>query len=396
MRLINAAASKSRVCFVLTLIALYLGLFIYLDGLQFTPAWDEPRFWNTSLQFSQSLIPNLEQLQSYDQLNTPLAFIIFGGLEYLFKGGIFAGRLLNLVLSFTLVLLIGVSNSKSRKTSLLSAAGLLLFPYYLVLSGRLYTDIIAASFVFLGFWFYIQERHILSSLTFVLAIAARQYMVAFPLGIVAYELVATLGKEGTKIRLSWLAPLVALLSIFGWVLLFRGLAPPNAIANQTIAVPSVQKQIWSIAPDSSLYFLACIGLYFVIPEWILFSRKINLRSLLKLKNYILCFAVLVLILIFPPLQAYGLLIRVIEVIPGFYLKLALLYGLVLLTAIRFASLNLGFWLVLMNAGVMIKAFPLDKYLIPLLVVLWYLRSVMPEQVGAEVDRPSNSSQPAVE
>lgn len=396
MKRVNAAASNSRVWFALALIVLYLGLFLYLDGLRFTPTWDEPRFWETTLQFSHSLIPDLEQLKSYGELNTPLPFIVFGALEYLFNSGIFAGRLLNFILSFLMVLLIGISNPRSSKTSVLAVMGLLVFPYYLLLSGYFYTDIFAAFFAFLGIWFYVREQHILVCLAFILAIASRQYTIAFPAAILAHELVTSLRTEGLKIRLKWLSPLIALSSIFGWILLFDGLAPSTALTSEQISVPSVQEQPFALDLSGSLYSLACLGIYFAIPEWILFNRTMNWRRLLNKKNYALAFAVLVLLAIFPPLQAHGLLVKVVNVMPVFVLKLAVLYVPALLATLRFTHLNLGFWLVLMNVGIMLKAYPWDKYLMPLLLALWYLRSVMPEQIGADADRLPNLSQPVGE
>lgn len=393
MKLVNAVSSKPRVWFTLALCVVYLGLFLYLDGLQFTPTWDEPRFWQTALQFSQSLIPSFEQLKNYGELNTPLPFIIFGAIEHLFKSGIFGGRLLNFVLSFFMVFLIGTSNPRSSKTSILAAVGLLIFPYYLLLSSYFYTDIIAAFFAFSGIWFYTREQHLLVSLAFILAIASRQYTIAFPAAVIVHELITSLKNEGFKIRFQWLAPLIALSSIFGWIVLFGGLAPSTAFTNAELPVPSVQKQLLSLDLSSSLYFLACLGAYFVIPEWILFNRTANWHSLLNKKNYALAFTLLVLLSIFPVLQAHGLLIKVVSLMPVLVLQMIIIYIPALLASIRFAQLNLSFWLVLMNAGIMLKAYPWDKYLMPLLLVLWYLRSAAPEQVGVvteqATDRPSD-------
>jgi hypothetical protein len=383
MRLVYAIASKPRSCFVVLLAALYGGLLIYLEGLQFSPTWDEPHFWETSLQFSHRLIPTIDQLQNYGALNTPLPFVVFGVLEYLFQGGIFVGRLLNFVLSFTIVWLIGTSNPKQKTTALLAAIGLLLFPYFLLLSGFLYTDIMAAFFVFLGCWFYGRNQHGWSAVMFALSIAARQYMLAFPVAIAIYEFLLTLRQDGVKLRRDWVAPLLASATIGGWIILFDGLTPASAISSDTIAVPSVQQEMWLVDLSASLYFLACLGVYFVIPEWIFFCRKIAPRRLLREKNYVLAFVLLLLFIIFPPFEAHGLLIKIARFVPVFVFKLTVLYVPALLAVVRFARFDLGFWLVLINAGLMIKAHPWDKYLLPLLVVLWYFRSAKPAYLGVK-------------
>ncbi len=267
---------------------LYFIVFFLLDKLQFYPIWDEPNFWETSLIFSNSLIPPGTWLQEYKELNTPLPFIIFGILEYLFKGGIINGRLLNFFISFIISCFIGLPINKQRKDAFLSLCGLILFPYYLWLSGHLYTDIIASFFVLVGILCYIRSQHLISGISFVLAIASRQYMLVFPLAVTAYELYNYLkiqlltSKSTNKNRnyqlykprlISILTPLIATFSIFGWFLLFKGIAPQGAIVERP--VPEVQLSWWSVELNSSLYFLACIGLYFVIPELILFRPKLN-------------------------------------------------------------------------------------------------------------------------
>ena len=373
MQLNKFLKSKSNVLFIAALCLLYLTLFLYLDNLQFTSVWDEVHFWQTTLRFSQHPIPSLELLRNYGELNTPLPFIIFGTLEYVFKGGIFFGRLLNLILSFTMTYLIGKSALSCEEGSLLSLLGLLLFPYYLWSSGYFYTDIMAAFFVFLGFWFYQRERHILSSIAFVLAIASRQYMLAFPLAIAIHEVILTCKSE-FKLDRRWLAPLLAAGSILGWILLFGGLAPQVAITTVG-AVPAVQKSLWAVGLSSSLYFLSCVGFYFVTLEWLLFNRKIKLQKLVMRKNCFLAFCLIILFILFPPLDAHGLLVQKLELLSMEFLKLCLLYGLALVAVIRFAHFNLAFWILLMSCGIMLKAYPWDKYLLPILVVFWYFKAI---------------------
>lgn len=391
--------SRSRLIFlfILTITSLYFLLFIYLDTLRFPLTWDEPRFWRVSLSFSQSLIPTLDQLKDYGELNTPLPFIIFGILENLFHGGIFAGRALNLILSFLIICLIGLSRSKkeqiesartktvfdSRKHNeaqnkekivpMLSVIGLLSFPYYLWLSSHLYTDIIATFFVLIGFWFYVRNQQILSGFAFILAIASRQFMLAFPAAIVAFEVISAL-QSGSKIGARQFVPLIATSSFFAWLLLFKGLAPSSALTSENLVVPLVQQQLFAIDPRGSLYFLSAVGLYFVIPEWLLFSRKVTLRSLLTKKVGLLAFCLLVLFIIFPPIEAHGILFKVTQAISIYPLKIVFLYTLAVLSLIRFSHLNLAFWVLLANTTIMLKAYPWEKYLLPLLVVFWYLKA----------------------
>jgi hypothetical protein len=385
-----------NIIFFIFLFVIYFTLFIALDKLQYPPRTDEPNFWQTSLLFSHSLIPSLELLKNYNELNTPLPFIIFGILEYLFKGGIFAGRLFTLIVSFFMTCLIGFPKGKVTKESAFSVIGLLIFPYYLILSGRLYTDIIAAFFVLLGFCLYIRSRHILSSVAFILAIASRQFMLAFPVAITAFELVnylinkikiyrlsknynSYLTEQKVKIAkkqinaISWIMPLIASLSIVGWILFFDDIAPQASKLARDL--PQVQQKLWSIDLSNSCFALSCIGLYFVIPELILFRPKLKWHNIFTAKNYSFAAILLVLFISFPLTEAQGILIRFLRLLPHELIQLILLYSLGLLAFLRFSyRINLTFWIVLMHCGLMLKAYPWDKYILPVLIILWYLKS----------------------
>ena len=69
---------------------------------------------------------SLDQLRSYQELSTPLAFLLFGSLEHLLHGGIMAGRLLNLSLSFAMTTTIVVASADSRRSALATILVMLL------------------------------------------------------------------------------------------------------------------------------------------------------------------------------------------------------------------------------------------------------------------------------
>jgi hypothetical protein len=122
--------------------------------------------------------------------------------------------------------------------------------------------------------------------------------------------------------------------------------------------------------------LACVGLYFVIPKLILFRPKLKMRNLFTYKNLFLGSFLLFLFIIFPPLEAHGILIKVARLLPYDFLKLIIFYALALIACLRFMqNLNLAFWVLLVNTVLMMKAYPWDKYLLPLLIIFWYLTSI---------------------
>jgi hypothetical protein len=77
----------------------------------------------------------------------------------------------------------------------------------------------------------------------------------------------------------------------------------------------------------------------------------------------------------PSANPHGLLIKLARLLNHDFLKIALFYGIALLTCLRFSRFNLAFWILLMNCLVMMKAYPWDKYVLPLLVIFWYLKSI---------------------
>lgn len=383
---IQPSRSQQKFLFTLGITVIYIALLIWLDFLRGPKLWDENTYWETILQFSDRLIPSLSDLRDYGELNTPLPFVIFGAIEHLFHQGIFAGRLLNLILSISMVFIIGWPSRYKGGRAILCVIGLLLCPYYLFLSGRIYTEMIACFWMLMGLVAYVHDRHSLSGLAFILAIASRQYMLPFPAAIAAYEFIIAIINIRYCHSISlveqkrWIAPLVATLSIFGWIYLFQGLAPETAL--ETRSVPTVQEATWTFTPNTAINFLAYIGLYIVIPEFILFQPLSKLRYLRQRwrKVALISAALLIVYAVFPPqIVAHGNLMNLLKLLPDRGLQMSLLYGLSLLACLRFSRPNLMLFIVLFNSLLMIKAYPWDKYILPLAVAFWYWQSVGAEK-----------------
>jgi hypothetical protein len=91
---------------------------------------------------------------------------------------------------------------------------------------------------------------------------------------------------------------------------------------------------------------------------------------------LIALGLLIFCLIFPPLDfGNGNIIKLGKLMPTPWLHFLLFYGLALLTCLRFSKPDLYFWLVLFNALIMMKALPWDRYVLPLVVVFWYLKSI---------------------
>ena len=378
--------------------AVYAAIYVAAGGLDFDARKDEVHFWPTSLQFSQRWVPSIEQLRGYDELNAPLPFGVFGGVERAFGGGIRTGRAVNLVASLLIVLgcVLAARDAPSRAAR--AVAALMIFPYFFACATHLYTDMLAALLVFAGIAAYRRGWGAASAIAFVLAIASRQYMVAFPAAIAAYELIQFLrqrrrgpsagavqparpGEATAKTRLVMAAySLLACASLGLWYALWGGFAPPAALAHQPVETAGVLR----LLPHNALYFLACVGAYYVIPETLLFWRQ--RREQLAFRPALLIVAAVLagLFVLFPPLRnppSYGIatmgyLDKAFCAAAGDGVRMVGFYALALLACVRFSRFRIESVLVLANAALMMKAhIAWDKYALPLLAALWLLRAM---------------------
>jgi len=369
--------SKPLAFALLLLITLAVAL-AAADGLRFAPVKDEVFFIEATRHFSQQFPPSIEQLRSYSVMQTPLAFVVWGQLGHLTGDALSSGRLLNVLLVVAMLSLVALRSGDRRDERLLAAIGLLGYPYLLGVGVHLYTDVPAAFLVLAGSCAHVRGRRVLGFVLFVLAIATRQYMVAVPAAIAAWEWTQSLrgGRGG------WARGAVAALAaatLLGWFAFFGGLAPQPGENRWIPGYPAPMMQAGSFMLDYGLYFLAGLGAYIVLPELVLFGNFPRWRSLATPRNAALAVGLLVFFIISPPRDG-GALYRALRLVfsPGVAdgPRLVILYGLALLAVTRFTQqLDLAFWIVAANFVLMQKTqLPWDKYYMPVIAVLWFLKA----------------------
>lgn len=368
----RVATQRTKLVFFGGVAAAFFAVLVGFNFLRFPIRADELHFWPTSLRLFQNGFPSVEQLRTYNELNTPLPFLIFGGLEYIFHGGIVVGRAINLASSLAIVLLIGAVSEFSLR-SILCVAGLLVFPYFLLVGAHLYTDTLAVLFTVAGIALYLRRWHWTAALCFILGIACRQYIVAFPLALIAHRLVCQLRSGRVIIDAELLSSAVAALSLAGWYLFFGAAGPQPALQAQNVAVGRFY-------PEHGLYFLTCIGVYFVLPECLLFRSA---ERLLRPEQWSIVIAVAnsVLFWFSPPIENvtivptmgyFDIAVRSLLSTPG---RMALFWILVVVTCLRFRPLSLGGVMLYANAALLAAAHVAwDKYAFPVLAALWLLKS----------------------
>jgi len=256
-----------------------------------------------------------------------------------------------------------------------ATVGRLLLPYYVGVSVYFYTDIMSAFFVLFGVAAYRGKKNWLAAVCFVLGISCRQYMIVFPGAIALFEFARC---KPIRPKSVWLAPLIAAASLFGWIILFDGLVPPIAAATKSVSTA----KLFRLFPDHVLYSLSCVGIYFILPETVLFWRDVSAPKLFLKRNLMIALALGVLFMLFPPLRnvdfsvtTMGFLDRGARLILPDFLRLTLFYFLALAACVRFNRYSLAALMVFMNALIMMKAhISWDKYALVLLVILWYMKA----------------------
>jgi hypothetical protein len=381
----DARLAKNDTLALLALLTLvFTTVVVLMQGLSFPMYEDEVDYWIQTQEFVADWPPSLELLRSYGEPMTPLSFLYWGALEKSFGGGLPMMRAACLVLSIATLLIIGRGARKPQRRGLLCVVGLLVYPYWVPFSVLIYTDMLAVSLVVFGLWLFTRGRGNASAVAFILAIATRQYMVTVPAALLAAEFMLAVSSRGA---LHWgrlLPPAIATLSLVGWAVFFGGLGPSAGME----AYPTHLQAMETFVPVYSLYFLTCIGVYFVIPEFVIFRRwREPWPFPLSRRNVIITGAVLLAYVIFPPPAdniVMGPINRVFLTLLPFEswpllsetTRIVVFTGLASLTCTRFRHFDILFWLILSRCLMMTVVWEgWEKYHVVLVASLWYLRSI---------------------
>jgi hypothetical protein len=208
-------------------------------------------------------------------------------------------------------------------------------------------------------------------------------MLAFPSGIFVFEMLNLIRARNPNlvkpIVIRSLYQLIACLSIGVWALFLGNFGPVLVVARQNISTISLFK----LFPEHSLYFLSCLGFYFVIPEFILLKRNTSIMSWFNKKTILVSISVFILFLLFPPYQnvnynipTMGYMDKLFRMFGGDFFRMTLFYILALIACLRFLVMNLESLFVLTNVLMMLKShIAWDKYILPLIVILWFLNAI---------------------
>ena len=375
--------------------AVFLLAAVVSGGLGVAPAKDEVHFWESASRFAGSF--TFEDLRGYPEVVTPLALVAWGQIDHWTGGGIAAGRafILAISLAFAVFLLgTGRGTAEGPRRAALATFAWLAFPYTLPLSVSLYTDVPAAVLGAVGAALHFRGRLGWAFLCFAAAIATRQYLVQIPAAVVAAEGIAVLAGQRERVVPALVAAAAAG-TLLLWIAFFGGLAPAPGLEYWVPRYPAPMLEPTQFIWHYGFYALVGVGVWYVLPEIVLFGRHAALRSVSARRLAVTAALLALLFAVDPPLLTdahpggpFGRVLRwIFPTGIGDIPRALVFYGAALLAALRFGGrFDLAFWLVAATTVLQTKSqIPWEKYLLPTLATLWTLKAM---EVGRELNRPN--------
>lgn len=235
---------------------LYCIALIGVFGFSYQPWTDEEHFYFTILEFIQH--PNLDTLKHYEEMSTPLPFMLYAVWGWLFDSSLATLRIFSLVVAFTTILSAFHLFKKAELTTAASFICILILslnPYFIGVSFFVYTDLLCELCMVWVFISLIQRNTFASCVWLLLAILCRQYMV-FCIPVVAVYLLAqknfSLDFDLLKKEVLLLIPVIGFGILF---LLWGGASPDNKLKSLYI------HQAFTLHADALTAYMAATILY---------------------------------------------------------------------------------------------------------------------------------------
>ena len=249
---------------------------IYLLGLCLTiglnhEAWtDEGHFQKTVIYFTQT--PLLTSLLHYEEMSTPLPFVLYAIWGKIFSVELYSLRIFSLIIAFiffnvSLSFFYKISNNKV--TSMLLLLILMLNPYIIGISFFVYTDMLATLTLLISCYALIEKKYLISAIFIGLAILCRQYLVygliAIGISIIYNEFY--LNKKIPYQLLYLLIPVIINLALF---IYWEGSTPQNMLKNRYM------HQAFAFHFDALTAYIASFGIY-ACPILLFINKQIPLK-----------------------------------------------------------------------------------------------------------------------
>jgi len=243
------------------------------------PLWeDEAHFLDTIGQFDRDM--SLSTLRHYNEMSSPLPFVLYCLWGRLFSFNIAVLRLFSVLIAFCTYILfyhLSLTVLKNMKVALLTTAFIALNPYMIGLGIFVYTDMLAILFVILSFIFLVRGKPLSLSVSLACGLLCRQYLVFLVLAaLIFYSGMyrRSRGKQGEgKKALAMLgACLASLVPLAALAALWAGLSPDNVLSRHLYAEETLRYH------PSFLTLYVCQLFIYLLPIVILSWRRIYTGS----------------------------------------------------------------------------------------------------------------------
>jgi hypothetical protein len=219
---------------------------------------DEVTFYPITQQFGAHLLPPLDLLRSYEQLQTPLMFWVFGFLGRIVGADLWKYRAGVAILSYvTLLLFFRLCRSYCHGAEswlpIYTTAALGLSPYYLGASFYYYTDIPCLFALMVALTFYLADQPLAGAIAAGVAVLIRQFSLFLPGAYILSWLAKARRTSRLNLRqgAALLLPIGMLLPL---IVLWGGLSPQNRLRGMV-------HQVGSFHPEFVNYLVLATGAY---------------------------------------------------------------------------------------------------------------------------------------
>jgi 4-amino-4-deoxy-L-arabinose transferase-like glycosyltransferase len=191
---------------------------------------DECHFVETVERFGRDM--SLTTIRRYNEMSTPLPFILYALWGRLFGSSLRVLRLFSLlvaVVTYALFYRLLARLLGRRSITFASAAFLILNPYMIGLSVFVYTDMLTLLFIILSCMALLQKKPVVLFVSLSAGLLCRQFTVFLVLALAVFYTLRAFISRDRHAQKMLLACGCALVPLGALIILWRGLSPDNAV-----------------------------------------------------------------------------------------------------------------------------------------------------------------------
>jgi len=192
-------------------------------GIDRPPYSDEQHFCETVVSFGEEI--TIEKLRTYDEMSTPLQFVLYSLWGRLFGFAMWQLRMLSIIIALATYLLLHYwlyGLFKSGRVAFWTTAFVMIQPYMVGLSIFVYSDMLAILFLILTLIAVQRSNALLLTLALAGALLCRQYLAFAWLAVLFYYVLSSTN----RVRMGG-AVLISCLPLLALLYLWEGISPDN-------------------------------------------------------------------------------------------------------------------------------------------------------------------------